>query len=79
MTTLYTIALERKGAPVWWAFELYRGSSLLTSFEERAALFNEQDVRKLMECSVAIKSGWRAKIRVATAEQIRRNSPESAA
>lgn len=79
MTTLYTIELKHPEFRQLWAFMSNRGASLVTSYESRAGLFADDAVRSWVEASPLIKRGWRAKIRVATADQLRRNSPEAAA
>lgn len=80
MTTLYTIEMRRDPDGPLWAFVSHHGTSLVTDYEERAGLFTEGEARSWIENSrMLIENGWRAKIRVATAEQLRRNSPEAAA
>lgn len=79
MTTLYTIELRRPGDRPLWAFVSHRGTSLVTDYECRAGLFTEQDARSWVEASQLIKRGWRAMVRVATKEQIGRNSAEAVA
>ena len=70
MTTLYTIELRREHDGPFWAFVSHRNTSLVTEFAERAGLFTEADARMWIDASLLIKRGWRADVRVATAEQI---------
>lgn len=80
MTTLYTIELKRDSDRPLWAFVSHRGASLVTDYAERAGLFTEADARTWVERGrPLIDNGWRAFIRVATAQQIKATQTGAAA
>ena len=81
MATLYSINLRHEvHAHQLWAFSCRTPgrvpAALLTTFEDRAALMDEQRVAQWLETSPAVRNGWRAYVRVATAQQLRRQASE---